>query len=124
MLGFSFTSSESPKRRIAPKAVKRLKERVLELTSRTRGISIKRMAEELALYLWGRIGYIGRCQTASVLQSLEKWTGRRLRRGIWKQWNRETVRFVELRNRGVRLHPAATTAGSPHGLWHLAMAEL
>jgi RNA-directed DNA polymerase len=36
-LGFSFTSAKTSKRRIAPKAVSRFKERVRELTSRTRG---------------------------------------------------------------------------------------
>src|SRR3954470_18969869 len=42
-LGFSFTSAGIPKRRIAPKAVDRFKERVRELTSRTRGVSLARM---------------------------------------------------------------------------------
>src|SRR5215472_14504187 len=46
-LGFSFTSGQTPKRRIAPKAVLRFKERVRELTSRTRGVSIDRIAEGL-----------------------------------------------------------------------------
>jgi RNA-directed DNA polymerase len=119
-LGFSFTSSESPKRRIAPKAVKRFKERVRELTSRTRGISIERMAKELALYLRGWIGYFGKCETPSVLQSLEEWTRRRLRSAIWKQWKRGTARFAELRKRGVNYQLAAKTAGSAHGPWRLA----
>jgi RNA-directed DNA polymerase len=66
-LGFSFTGNREPKRRIAPKAVLRFKERVRELTSRTRGVSIERMAEELARYLRGWIGYFGKCQTPSVL---------------------------------------------------------
>ena len=52
-LGFSFTSAGIPKRRIAPKAVDRFKKRVRELTSRTRGVSIERMAEELTRYLRG-----------------------------------------------------------------------
>jgi RNA-directed DNA polymerase len=39
-LGFSFTSGEVVKRRIAPQAIKRFKERIRELTRRTRGISI------------------------------------------------------------------------------------
>ena len=56
-----------PKRRIAPKAVDRFKERVRELTSRTRGVSIERMAEELTRYLRGWIGYFGKCETPSVL---------------------------------------------------------
>lgn len=122
-LGFSFTRSESPKRRIAPQAVKRFKERVRELTSRTRGISIERMAKELAMYLRGWVGYFGKCETPSVLQSLEEWTRRRLRSVIWKQWKRGTVRFAELRKRGVNSQFAATTAGSAHGPWHLANSK-
>src|SRR6516225_1292776 len=78
-LGFSFTANREPKRRIAPKAVLRFKEKVRELTRRTRGVSIERMAEELAQYLKGWLGYFGRCETPSVLQSLEEWTRRRLR---------------------------------------------
>jgi RNA-directed DNA polymerase len=119
-LGFSFTRNREPKRRVAPKAVLRFKERVRELTSRTRGVSIERMAEELAQYLKGWLGYFGKCQTPSVLQGLEEWTRRRLRSAIWKQWKRGTVRFAELRKRGVGKDLAAQTAGSAHGPWRLA----
>ena len=119
-LGFSFTNAGVPRRRIAPKAVDRFKERIRELTSRTRGVSIERMAEELARYLRGWIGYFGRCQTPSVLEGLETWFRRRLRSAIWKQWTRGSVRFAELRKRGVGKDLAAKTAGSAHGPWRLA----
>jgi RNA-directed DNA polymerase len=119
-LGFSFTMNREPKRRIAPKAVLRFKERVRELTRRTRGVSIERMVEELVQYLKGWLGYFGKCQTPSVLQSLEEWVRRRLRSVIWKQWKRGSVRFVELRKRGVGKDLAAKTAGSAHGPWRLA----
>jgi RNA-directed DNA polymerase len=119
-LGFSFTSDREPRRRIAPKAVLRFKERVRELTNRTRGISIERMAEELAQYLRGWLGYFGKCETPSVLRSLEEWTRHRLRSVIWKQWKRGTVRFAELRKRGISKDLAACTAGSAHGPWRLA----
>src|SRR5579864_3225530 len=119
-LGFSFTSASVPKRRIAPKAVGRFKERIRELTSRTRGASTERMAEELTHYLRGWIGYFGKCETPSVLQSLEEWTRRRLRSAIWKQWKRGSVRFAELRKRGAGKDLAAQTAGSAHGPWRLA----
>ena len=72
-LGFSFTANREPKRRIAPKAVLRFKEKVRELTRRTRGVSMEQMAEELGRYLRGWIGYFGKCQTPSVLQGLEEW---------------------------------------------------
>src|SRR6266700_5038742 len=119
-LGFSFTFNREPKRRIAPKAVLRFKERVRELTSRTRGISTERKVEELTWYLRGWIGYFGKCETPSMLKSLEEWVRRRLRSAIWKQWKRGKVRFAELRKRGVGKDLAAQTAGSPHGPWRLA----
>jgi RNA-directed DNA polymerase len=119
-LGFSFTNSTEPKRRIAPKAIVRFKERVRELTSRTRGVSLARMVEELSRYLRGWRSYFGFCQTPSVLQGLEQWLRRRLRSVLWKQWRRGRKRFTELRKRGVGVALAAKTAGSAHGPWHLA----
>jgi RNA-directed DNA polymerase len=119
-LGFSFTAAREPKRRMAPKAIGRFKERVRELTRRTRGVSTERMAEDLARYLRGWIGYFGKCETPSVLEGLETWVRRRLRSVIWKQWKRGSVRFAELRKRGVGKDLAAQTAGSAHGPWRLA----
>jgi RNA-directed DNA polymerase len=119
-LGFSFTSADAPKRRIAPKAVDRFKGRIRELTSRTRGVSTERMVEELARYLRGWIGYFGKCETPSVLHRLEQWFRHRLRSAIWKQWKWGPVRFAELRKRGVGKDLAAQTAGSAHGPWRLA----
>ena len=113
-------ANREPKRRIAPKAVLRFKEKVREQTRRTRGVSVEKMAEQLGQYLRGWIGYFERCQTPSVLQGLEEWTRRRLRSVIWKQWKRGPTRFAELRKRGVGTDLAAQTAGSDHGPWRLA----
>jgi RNA-directed DNA polymerase len=55
------------------------------------------MAEELARYFRGWLGYFGQCQTPSVLDDLEKWTRHRLRSVIWKQWKRGTVRYGPVR---------------------------
>lgn len=119
-LGFSFTRERLSRRRIAPQAIERFKERVRKLTRRTRGISIDRMTKELGAYLKGWHNYFGHCQTPSVLKSLEEWTRRRLRAVIWKQWKRSKVRFAELRKRGVGHDLAAQTVGSAHGPWRLA----
>jgi RNA-directed DNA polymerase len=83
-------------------------------------VSIEKMAEELARYLRSLIGYFGRCETPSVLQSLEEWLRRRLTSVIWKQWKRGRTRFAELRKRGVGEDLAAQTAGSAPGPWRLA----
>jgi RNA-directed DNA polymerase len=119
-LGFSFTNHKQPKRRLAPKAVVRFKERIRELTRRTRGISLARMVHDLAEYLRGWMGYFGRCETPSVLDELGQWIRRRLRSVVWKQWKQGTTRYRELRKRGIAAQEAAKLAGSSDGPWHLA----
>jgi RNA-directed DNA polymerase len=118
-LGFSFTPGRDPKRRIAPKALQRLKTRIRELTQRTRGVAWERMVREVGTYLRGWQGYFGYCQTPSVLGILDGWIRRRLRAAAWKQWKHGPARFVQLRKRGVGKDLAASTAGSAHGPWHL-----
>ena len=81
------------KRCIAPKAILRFKERIRELTRRTRGISIDaddRRASQIHDWMAGL-------------------------RVIWKQWKCGKVRFKELRLRGIGADLAAQTAGSAHG---------
>jgi RNA-directed DNA polymerase len=119
-LGFSFTSGREPKRRLAPQAIERFKKRVRELTGRTRGVSMERMASELGQYLHGWLGYFGKCETPTVLQSLGEWFRRRLRSVIWKQWKGRRRRLVELRKRGVEEGLAVRTAWSSHGPWRLS----
>jgi RNA-directed DNA polymerase len=119
-LGFSFTNGKQPRRRIAPKAIARFKERIRELTSRTRGVSLPKMVTETATYLRGWLGYFGECQTPSVLKDLEQWLRRRLRSVVWKQWKKGRTRFKELRKRGISKDLAAQTAGSAHGPWRIA----
>ena len=122
-LGFSFTAACKPKRRIAPQALRRCKRRIRALTRRTRSVPIARMARELTHYLRGWLGYLGKCQTPSVLHRLEEWVRRRLRSAIWKQWKHVRVRFAAfLRKRGVGLALAAWTARSAHGPWRLAQS--
>lgn len=119
-LGFSFTSGSTPKRRIASKAITRLKARVRELTRRTRGVSLPQMVTELTTYLRGWRGYFAFCQTPSTLRALDSWLHRRLRCVMWKQWKRGHRRFAELRRRGIGVDLAAQTAGSPHGPWRIS----
>jgi RNA-directed DNA polymerase len=115
-LGFSFTREERPRRRIAPQAVTRFRQRVRQLTARNRGLR----PEGLARYLRGWREYYGFCETPSVLRDLDSWLRRRLRCVVWKQWKRGRIRFAELRKRGVSRDLAAQTAGSAHGPWRLS----
>ena len=119
-LGFTFTTTRDHKRRIAPKVLDRFRERVRELTRRTRGVSLEQMVAQLSKYVTGWRGYYGHCQTPSVLRDLDSWIHRRLRAVVWKQWKRGSTRYAELRARNVGRDLAAQTAGSCHGPWRIA----
>jgi len=119
-LGFRFVGGKESKRSIAPTALARFKERVRELTRRTRGVTIERMIEQVNRYLIGWRGYYGFCETPSILKLLDSWIRRRLRSVVWKQWKRGKRRFAELRRLGVGADLAAQTAGSAHGPWRLS----
>ena len=98
----------------------RCKQKIRELTRRTRGISLQQMTKELAAYLRGWKGYFGFCQTPVVLTNLEAWIRRRLRMYLWRQWLNGHNRFKELRRRGVSKFQAATAAGSSTGFWRMS----
>src|SRR6266850_1901044 len=85
----------------------RCKQKVRELTRRTRGISLEQMLKELAAYLRGWKSYFSYCQTPWILRNLDYWIRRRLRSMIWKQWKSGAVRFRELRRREVSVGLAA-----------------
>ncbi len=123
-LGFRFLiTAKGVKRRIAPKAIKRFKMRVRELTRRTRGQSARRILEELRAYLQGWKAYFCFCQTPSVLKALDSWIRRRLRSRCWKQWKTFKNRCEQLKKRGVNANLAAFTAGSQKGAWALSQAK-
>ena len=75
-LGFTFTNSvEQPLIRLHWKTVKRMKERVRELTGRSSGRSVKRVVGELTLFLRGWWNYFGVIQSRNRLARLGKGKG-------------------------------------------------
>jgi RNA-directed DNA polymerase len=121
-LGFSFTSGKELKRKIAPKAIDRFKERVREITRKSKGRSMEQVMEELAQYLRGWRGYFGFCETPSMLQQLDSWIRRRIRCAFWRQWKTGRKRYAELHRRGVSAEAAAKTADSRRGSWRMSQS--
>jgi RNA-directed DNA polymerase len=119
-LGFSFSSGDKPKRRIAPQSLERFKLRVRELTRTGRHLAPAQLVNRLKLFLTGWRGYFGFCETPSVLEKLDSWLRRRLRMVFWRQWKRGRTRFAALRRLGVGRDLAAKAAGSALGPWRLS----
>ena len=121
-LGFSFTDGKELKRKIAPKAIDRFKERIREITAKSRGRSMEKVMEELARYVRGWRGYFGFCETPSMLQQLDSWIRRRVRCAFWRQWKTGRKRYAELVRRGVSRESTAKTASSRCGPWRVSQS--
>src|SRR5262245_2750600 len=122
-LGFSFTEGPEVRRRIAPKAIERFKQRIREITRHAKSVSLETTMATLAPYMRGWRGYFGFCETPDVLIQLTCWVRVRLRVALWRQWKTPRRRRAMLLQLGVRAKLAANAAGSAHGPWHLAHSK-
>ena len=116
-LGFSFTSGKELKRKIAPQAIDRFKDRIREITLGAKGRSREQVITQLARCVRGWRGYFGFCETPSVLQGLDRWIRRRVRCAFWQQWRTGPNRCAEWLRRGVGRSSALQAAGSRRGPW-------
>ncbi|GLI10906.1 group II intron reverse transcriptase/maturase [Paenibacillus tyrfis] len=119
-LGFSFVRNRETTIRIAPKKLEQLKERVREITSRTRGISMEHRIKELNRYLMGWIGYFRLASVKTHCERLDEWIRRRLRMCLWKQWKLPKSRLRNLRALGVPEWAARMMANSRRGCWEMS----
>jgi RNA-directed DNA polymerase len=120
-LGFGFLTTRTGYRRtIGPKALKRFRQRIRDLTKRHGGRSLKRTVVELTRYLRGWLGYFGHSEDPLRMRDLDGWIRRRLRAVHWKQWKTKRRRYRQLRQLGARATPAyeAIQKGDRH--WHMS----
>lgn len=119
-LGYSFWVAVDGRirRGVASKALGAMKERVREITSRTGGRSLAKVAEELRAYLVGWKEYFKLAETSKVFAEIDKWIRHRMRCLQLKQWKRGTTAYRELRARGASGDVAAMIAAHTRRWWH------
>jgi len=119
-LGYSVTNRGQPRLRIAPKSIQRMKQRVRELTRRTRGVSLKQVIADVATYLRGWLSYYRLAETPSVLRGLDAWLRRKLRCYVIKQKGRNSRLYGLLKSLGVRAAEIGWIATSSRGPWRMS----
>jgi RNA-directed DNA polymerase len=116
LLGFSI--GRSGKAIVSDKSIRRLKDRIRELTGRHRGRRIEQIVREVAEYLRGWKQYFQYAYRKQLFRELTAWIKRRLRAYVWTQWGRAGYR--QLRKRGISRDLAWNTCKSHHGPWRLS----
>ncbi len=102
------------------KAQKRFKERVQEITSRSRGVSMPRLLTELRRYAVGWMNYFGLSQAYRIVPELDQWLRRRVRMCYWKQWKRARPRRRNLIRLGIHPKEVYKATRSHRGCWFMA----
>jgi RNA-directed DNA polymerase len=123
-LGFNFSWNKQPQIRIAKQSIQRVKQRIKELTSRSKPIPMEQRIEKLNQYLGGWCGYFALADTPSVFKSLEEWTRRRLRMCLWKQWKKPKTKIKKLVSLGVPRDKAFQWGNSRKGYWRIACSPI
>jgi group II intron reverse transcriptase/maturase len=121
-LGFSFWVAPGRviRRRVAPQALKEMKDRVRQITSRNGGRSLTAVAAELREYLTGWKNYFRLAETPNAFDDLDKWIRHRLRAVRLKQWKRGTTTFRAARCYGLSVEAAVMVASHNRRWWHFA----
>lgn len=118
-LGYSFWKSKDGtiKRRIADKALETMKERVRQITDRSRGRNLKEVIAELRAYLVGWKSYFNLTELRGTFRELDQWIRRRLRMVQLKLWKNGPRVFRALCALGAPPNAAASAAAHARRLW-------
>jgi RNA-directed DNA polymerase len=108
---------------IAPKSIKRAKEKIRQITRRNRGVSLARVIVELNLFLVGWIIYYRNAACRFDLQCLDEWVRRKLRCYRLKQRKRGRSLAGFLQHLGASPTLAHRLASSGKGWWRLSLAR-
>lgn len=122
LLGFGFYFARGGKVgiRVDPKAVKRLKERLKELTSRRWSIAMPERIGKINRFTAGWMGYFRLADGSHLFRELDKWLHRRMRQIRWKEWKRPKTRQHMLRKLGINERLSREWGGSSKGYWRIA----
>jgi group II intron reverse transcriptase/maturase len=124
-LGFSFYHGrEGIRIRVHPKSIKRVREKIRDITARSNGMSMDYRLLKLKQLIKGWVNYFRIADMKSLVRELDEWTRRRLRMCIWKQWKKVRTRFRNLMKLGLDRQEAWMFANTRKSYWRIANSPI
>lgn len=121
-LGYTVTHGQ-PRIKIADKAIKKMKDKVRDKLQPGKGKKVESTVKELNTLLRGWINYFKLTEVMTILDRLDAWIRRKLRKIIWEQLKKPRTREKALIKHGVSKGEARNTAGSRKGAWRSARTK-
>ena len=118
-LGYSFYNYRGRCRfRVHPKSVRKMKNKIRELTSRSNGWGDKYRALKLTQFIRGWVNYFGMADMKKLLVETDKWLRHKIRAIYWKQWKKVKTRYRKLKELGMKEEYIQWHASMRQGIWN------
>lgn len=103
--------------RAHPKALLKAKNRLRAITKRNRGVNVRKVMQEIKVYMTGWLNYYGIASLKTKMREWDEWLRHRIRANIWKQWKKPKTKRKNLMKLGVPEYYAHMAANSRRGYW-------
>ena len=103
--------------RAHPKALLKAKNRLRAITKRNRGVNVRKVMQEIKVYMTGWLNYYGIASLKTKMREWDEWLRHRIRAYIWKQWKKPKTKRKNLMKLGVPEYYAHMAANSHRGYW-------
>lgn len=124
-LGFTFyRKKEGIRVRMHPKSLRRFKDKVRAITSRSNALSMEVRIKRLNQTIQGWVGYFRIADMKGHCEKLDEWIRRRLRMCYWKQWKKIRTKHDNLMRLGLDTQKAWQFANTRKGSWHTANSPI
>ena len=97
-----------------------MKDKIREITDRSKGISNAERERKYQGYVRGWVEYFKLADMKGLLIEVDAWARRRIRAIYWKQWKRVRTRYRILRKLKLEHWQAIKLANSRCGYWRMA----
>ena len=120
-LGFAFGKGKAGVFiRAHAKSLKKAKEKLKELTSRSQGRNVRVVMQNVKTYMQGWLGYFRIASMKQTMQSWNEWLRRRIRMYIWKQWKKPKTKVTNLKKLGIPDEKAHEWGNTRLGYWRIS----
>ena len=124
-LGHSFYIHRGEGRlRIHPKSIRKLKDKVREVTGRSNGMGIQERKDRLNQVVRGWTNYFKQADAKNILKALDEWLRSRIRMVTWKRWKKTKTRYANLKRAGLDEEQAWRWANTRKGYWRTAHSPI
>jgi group II intron reverse transcriptase/maturase len=106
--------------RVHAKSMKKAKEKLKALTSRSQGRNVRAVMHRVKVYMQGWLGYYSIADMKNTIDDWNGWLRRRIRMYIWKQWKKPKTRVKNLLKLGIPEWAAYNYGNSRKGYWRMS----